>query len=213
MTLTSSAVRTDPQLIPLHPELTGDPATLKWILPTCPHHLGMAASHPSGPLAALIDDAVLAATAGGPGWITTTVEDPATWKAVAGQVRRAVRDTVASVLARAALDGGETSSHVRPGMADADLKALAEQILEQHITPIAGAHGGRITVESVHDGAVRVDLTGACHGCPAAVFTLQQRFQQLLQRRVPGVRVLEARGGGTTSGSATVMFGSASKPG
>lgn len=187
---------TDPHLIPLHPELTGDPATLKWVVSRCPYHLGLAATHPSGPLSALINDAVLATTAGGPGWITTTVQDPSTWKDVAGQVRRAVRETVASVLASVELaDAGSaaTSSDVAlgPGMADADLRVLAEQILEQHITPIAGAHGGRITVVSVGDGVVRVNLMGACHGCPAAVFTLQQRFQQLLQRCVPGVRVLE----------------------
>lgn len=188
---------TDPHLIPLHPELTGDPATLKWVVSRCPYHLGLAATHPNGPLSALINDAVLVTAAGGPGWITTTVQDPATWRDVAGEVRRAVRETVASVLAPAELEHAgamppapDVSS--RAVMADADLRALAEQILEEHITPIAGAHGGRITVVSVRDGVVRVNLTGACHGCPAAVFTLQQRFQQLLQRSVPEARVLEA---------------------
>lgn len=193
--MTDAVTLTDPQLIPLHPELTGDPATLRWVVPTCPHHLGLAATHPSGPLFTLINDGVLTATAGGPGWITTTVEQPATWKSVAGQVRRAVRETATSVLEPRATTSAVSGVQLMPGgcvMTDADVKALAEQILEQHITPIAGAHGGRITVDSVHDGAVRVHLTGACHGCPAAVFTLQQRFEQLLQRHVSGVRVLEA---------------------
>nr|WP_245193156.1 NifU family protein [Kocuria sp. JC486] len=69
---------------------------------------------------------------------------------------------------------------------------LAASLLQEHIAPIAGAHGGRISIRKVTDGVVTVDLAGACHGCPAAVFTLKQRFEAVLQRSAPGARVVEA---------------------
>lgn len=195
----------DPDLIPMHPEAAEDPTTVTWVLPSCPHDLMRAANHPGGPLGRLIDDGVLVTATGGPGWIRTSVGEASDWKSAAGPVRRAVRQTAVLVLeghgrgdsSGASEGGGLTGGAVGDeaagavGLADEDLNALAQHILAEHITPIAGAHGGRITVVSADGDVVRVELAGACHGCPAAVFTLKQRFERLLQRTVPGVRVVE----------------------
>ncbi|MEU3983781.1 NifU family protein [Streptomyces sp. NPDC026672] len=51
---------------------------------------------------------------------------------------------------------------------------------------LARSHGGTIELVDVCDGVVSVRLRGACHGCPAAWFTLHQRLERLLRRCHPG---------------------------
>lgn len=184
----------DLNAVALHPELTQDPRELRWVISTCPRDLHHAATHPDGPLSGLVRDGLLSDIDGGPGWITTSVADPGTWRDVVGEVRRAVRATAAAVQAEGVLPVGSGSGggEVRCPIPDDELALLAASLLQEHIAPIAGAHGGRISIRKVTGGVVTVDLVGACHGCPAAVFTLKQRFEAVLQRTAPGARVIEA---------------------
>lgn len=62
------------------------------------------------------------------------------------------------------------------------------------IRPSLQADGGDISlVEVTEDGIVKVQLTGACHGCPMAQMTLKQGVERYLKEKVAGVTsVVEA---------------------
>ena len=61
------------------------------------------------------------------------------------------------------------------------------QALEQ-IRPSLQADGGDVKLISVEDdGVVKVQLQGACHGCPMSQMTLQMGIKTNLQEMVPGV--------------------------
>ena len=66
------------------------------------------------------------------------------------------------------------------------------KILETKIRPAVARDGGDIKFKEFKDGIVRVELQGACSGCPSAAFTLKQGVQNLLCHYIPEVREVEA---------------------
>ena len=66
------------------------------------------------------------------------------------------------------------------------------KILETKIRPAVARDGGDIKFKEFKDGIVRVELQGACSGCPSAAMTLKQGVQNLLCHYIPEVREVEA---------------------
>jgi Fe-S cluster biogenesis protein NfuA len=67
------------------------------------------------------------------------------------------------------------------------MKEQIEKALEK-IRPSLQADGGDVKLISVEDdGVVKVQLQGACHGCPMSQMTLQMGIKTNLQEMVPGV--------------------------
>ncbi|MGI6327757.1 MAG: NifU family protein [Dethiobacteria bacterium] len=68
---------------------------------------------------------------------------------------------------------------------------MKEKVQEalQKIRPSLQADGGDVVLIDVgDDGIVKVQLTGACGGCPMATMTLKQGIERLLKKEVPGVK-------------------------
>ena len=56
------------------------------------------------------------------------------------------------------------------------------------IRPSLIADGGDVKlVDVLDDGTVKVELTGACKGCPLSELTLANGIERILKERVPGV--------------------------
>tara|TARA_Y100001970_G_scaffold268500_1_gene359852 strand:+ start:585 stop:1124 length:540 start_codon:yes stop_codon:yes gene_type:complete len=66
------------------------------------------------------------------------------------------------------------------------------KILENKIRPAVARDGGDIKFKEFKDGVVRVELQGACSGCPSATLTLKQGVQNLLCHYIPEVKEVEA---------------------
>lgn len=182
------STRNFPGQVLLHPELTDSPAEVLWRITSFPRDLSMVVSHPNSPLLDLVNRNVLHAISGGVGTISTEAVSQDVWRDIAGEVRRAVEDTV--LLAQERQESQETTGDAQ---LDSLLRDVAPLVLDEHVRPLAGAHGGTIEITKISHGTVWVYLAGACRGCPAAQFTLQQRFQRELERQAPGVIVKEDR--------------------
>lgn len=158
--------------VALHPERTDDPATIRWVVAgRLPAALTTAAVEALAPAGALTGVAVEA------GDVLTTLAAGRQWRAEAAGVRAAVSAAVAA--ARATERGA--------GDTDAALLAEAHRVVADDVNPYAAGHGGALEVVAAHDGTVEVALTGACHGCPAAAFTVQGRLGRRLAE-APGYR-------------------------
>ena len=66
------------------------------------------------------------------------------------------------------------------------------RILETKIRPAVARDGGDIKFKEFSNGIVRVELQGACSGCPSAALTLKQGVQNLLCHYIPEVKEVEA---------------------
>jgi Fe-S cluster biogenesis protein NfuA len=68
-----------------------------------------------------------------------------------------------------------------------DKKRRVEAALEK-IRPYLVADGGNIElVEVTDDNVVKVQLTGACHGCPFSMQTLKAGVEMAVKKEVPEI--------------------------
>jgi len=69
------------------------------------------------------------------------------------------------------------------------LKEKVEEALDS-IRPALQADGGNVMLVDVDEGkgVVRVQLQGACSGCPSAQITLAMGIERAIKERVPEVK-------------------------
>ena len=72
------------------------------------------------------------------------------------------------------------------------IKQQVEQALEK-IRPFLQRDGGDIQlIDVTDDGVVKVQLPGACQGCPMSQMTLKQGVERALMKEVPNVKEVQA---------------------
>lgn len=155
----------------LHPQATDDPRLMRWLIGT--RHL------PDVPpqLTALIAEGVLEHAEVGPSEVRTWLGANRSWEVDGLRVRSALFDVLSAPHAEA------TEQELRDGI---------DEILAREVTPVAASHGGAITVHSVHDGVLTLELTGACLGCPLSGRTLGDLVTRSVQARYPQIREVKA---------------------
>ena len=61
------------------------------------------------------------------------------------------------------------------------------------VRPALQRDGGDVTlVEVTEDGIVKVQLTGACKGCPMSQMTLKNGIERFVKSEVPEIKAVEA---------------------
>lgn len=176
-----------PAVVPLHPQACpGRPDEVRWIVgdggpPPVPPD---AAERLPPPLADLVAEGVLAAVHQEPDGLRTRLAPGRSWARDGARVRTAVHAAV--------------TGPARPD--DEALRVAATELIDGPVGVVAGSHGGTIELVDVRGGVVRVRLTGACDGCPAAGVTLRLRLEEELRRRCPQLREVRAVPGAGGSG-------------
>ncbi len=155
----------------LHPQTTNDPRLIRWLTGT------RQLSGVPAQLTALIDDGVLERAEIGPGEVRTWLGGNRSWEVDGPRVRSALFDAL---------------SDQASDVSEQELREGINEILAREVTPIAASHGGAITVHSVHDGVLTVELSGACLGCPLSGRTLGEVITRSVQAHYPQIREVEA---------------------
>jgi Fe-S cluster biogenesis protein NfuA len=72
------------------------------------------------------------------------------------------------------------------------MKEQVETALNK-IRPSLNADGGDVKLIDVSDdGVVKVQLTGACSGCPMSQMTLKMGIEKLLKEEIPEVKEVQS---------------------
>lgn len=73
------------------------------------------------------------------------------------------------------------------------LKDDVEEVVESQIRPVLSRDGGNISVVNVDEntGTVKVELLGACKGCPMSQMTLAMFVEEQLKQNLPNVKKVE----------------------
>ncbi|MGM0409755.1 MAG: NifU family protein [Bacillota bacterium] len=67
-------------------------------------------------------------------------------------------------------------------------KKDVQEIIDK-IRPSLQADGGDVElVEVTDDGVVKVQLLGACHGCPMSTMTIKNGIEKTLKKHLPEVK-------------------------
>lgn len=69
-----------------------------------------------------------------------------------------------------------------------DDRQVVEAALDARVRPALAAHGGAVEIDDISpEGVVGVRLLGACVGCPAADYSMQDLVRRELLGAVPGI--------------------------
>jgi Fe-S cluster biogenesis protein NfuA len=161
-------------MIPIHATATANPQQLRWVVAADRLPTRGAVRRAPGHLGALLDDGVIDDIEVRAADVLITLRSGRSWREVGDDVRQALCDALLEP-ASWQVDG--------PGDGTAGVAAIAAELLAGPIGALAASHGGSIELVSIDGDEVRVRLSGACHGCPAATRTLHDNLQRELRRQ------------------------------
>jgi Fe-S cluster biogenesis protein NfuA len=76
--------------------------------------------------------------------------------------------------------------------ADEEIVAQIKEMIETRVRPAVAQDGGDIVFHSFHDGIVKLEMHGACSGCPSSTATLKSGIENMLKHYIPEVIAVEA---------------------
>jgi Fe-S cluster biogenesis protein NfuA len=81
----------------------------------------------------------------------------------------------------------DDSSDAAATYPEGGIEARIIEILEEYVKPAVAQDGGNIIFAGYENKIVKVQLQGACAGCPSSTLTLQQGIKNILQRMLPSL--------------------------
>lgn len=75
---------------------------------------------------------------------------------------------------------------------DSEIVKEIKEIIEHRIRPAVAQDGGDIIFHSFEDGILKLELHGACSGCPSSSVTLKNGIENMVRHYVPEVESVEA---------------------
>lgn len=171
------------ETVPMHPEATDAPQTVRWVVPagTLPV-VGRIAEAPDE-LGEMLRSGDVAAIEAETRAVVIRLADGRSWSGAGARVRDALGAALRQP--RRWRPAAEVSE-------DDVLRAALRDVLDGAIGDYIRSHGGEVTIVSAHDRRVEVRMAGACTHCPAAGFTLHSRLEAALRERFPGLVELRA---------------------
>lgn len=157
----------------LHPEITADPLTLRWVTDATVDSLP--------DLQVLLDDGTLAHVEVGRGEIHTRLTPDRSWADDGGRVRSTLFQALSQAAEKQAAETGQ-----------GPLWRRVSEVLNREVAPFVDSHGGRIDIVSLADGVLTVSLGGTCGHCTLRGTTLRTLVASTVQPRFPEIRQVRA---------------------
>ena len=74
---------------------------------------------------------------------------------------------------------------------DQEIVDQIKELIETRVRPAVAQDGGDIVFHAFEDGIVKLEMHGACSGCPSSTATLKQGIENMLKHYVPEVIAVE----------------------
>ncbi len=127
----------------------------------------------------------------GADFITVTKDEEADWSVLKAELLTAIMDYFVAgkpILKEAstpAAPAGET------GGEETEIVKEIKELIETRVRPAVAQDGGDIVFHSFDEGIVRLEMHGACSGCPSSTLTLKQGIENMLKHYIPEVQAVE----------------------
>lgn len=148
----------------------------------------------ASPLAlSLFDIASVSAIFLGRDFITVTKREDGDWNVLKPLLLTTIMDHYVSgkpimqeAAAKPAASTGVTADDENPVIAQ------IRELIDTRVRPAVAMDGGDIVFHSFDaDGVVRLEMHGACSGCPSSTATLKQGIENMLKHYIPEVTAVE----------------------
>ena len=130
----------------------------------------------------------------GSDYISVTRGEDAQWKHLKPAILGAIMDfyVAGGVPLLDQLAGGDVEEHVYEGET-LEIVEQIKELIELRVRPAVAEDGGDIVFKHFDeaDGAVYLEMRGACAGCPSSTMTLKHGIENLLKHYVPEVTRVE----------------------
>ena len=129
-------------------------------------------------------------------FVTITKNDEMEWMEIQHEIRSFIKSYIDSekpiFTEKPKASTPQPGAPQKPEISMMDVKI--KQILDEYIKPAVEQDGGAISFVSFKEGVVKVQLQGACSGCPSSTVTLKAGIENLLKTMIPEVETVEAEG-------------------
>lgn len=130
----------------------------------------------------------------GSDFITVTKKEESSWDVLKPQILTTVMEHYQSGLPilRAAAESEKKAGG--PIVYSADEQEIVDQIIElieTRVRPAVAQDGGDIIFHSFKEGIVKLEMRGACSGCPSSTATLKSGIENMLKHYIPEVLAVE----------------------
>jgi len=122
----------------------------------------------------------------GKDFISITKDSNTQWEALKADIQATIMDFFVS--------GKEVMFEKNDSDEDGEDDEITKQIkelIEIKVRPAVAMDGGDIVFHEFKDGIVRLELKGACSGCPSSTITLKNGIENMLKHYVPEVESVE----------------------
>lgn len=126
----------------------------------------------------------------GSNFITVTKIDQAKWPALQLEILMIISDHLISNHPVFDQPASQISSTSPSELSDIERQII--EIIETRVRPFVAMDGGDIIYKGFDGGVVKLELRGACAGCPSSSITLKTGIESMLKRFVPEVESVEA---------------------
>jgi len=129
----------------------------------------------------------------GSDFITVTREPNANWSTLKAPILTTIME---HFISGAALLREGSEKEISPSSSasgdDNDIVAQIKELIDSRVRPAVAEDGGDIIFHSFDNGIVKLELHGACSGCPSSTMTLKNGIENLLRHYIPEVESVEA---------------------
>ncbi len=126
-------------------------------------------------------------------FITVTKTESSSWEILRPQIHTTVMEHYQSGLPlMQAAPEAKSTAQASYSENDQEIVDQIKELLESRVRPAVAQDGGDIIFHSYEDGIVKLEMHGACSGCPSSTATLKSGIENMLKHYVPEVISVEA---------------------
>lgn len=124
-------------------------------------------------------------------FITITKQADIEWEVIKAEILVSIMDFLVSGQ-KAVTETHEKRESLNEDPSEDKIVKEIREIIETRVRPSVMQDGGDIVFHDFKDGIVRLELHGACAGCPSSTVTLKNGIENMLKYYVPEVISVEA---------------------
>ena len=116
--------------------------------------------------------------------MTVGKDSDASWSALKPGIGTVIRTQLVTGMP-AILEAPGTAGAL--GRADAEVRAVVQELLDQQVNRSIAKHGGKISIVDFKDRNLFIAMSGGCQGCAASELTLRLGFEKMARRVAPEI--------------------------
>jgi Fe-S cluster biogenesis protein NfuA len=124
-------------------------------------------------------------------FITITKQPDIEWEVIKAEILVSIMDFLVSGQ-KAVNENNQPKASLSEDLDEDKIAKEIREIIETRVRPSVMQDGGDIVFHDFKDGIVRLELHGACAGCPSSTVTLKNGIENMLKYYVPEVIAVEA---------------------